>query len=129
MTPHHTPTPVSRWLTRFVAQPLPPWETARNLRDQLGAALRYPTLKRKRKAATTAIVTVDTELWLQAAYATNDGEAVTWFTNKHRAQNQIHEACTSKRTCLNNLDRRCDHYLSLYDDLAVQHAHHAFDTF
>ena len=39
-TPHHPPSPL--WLTRFIAQPLPPWETAWNLRDQVGAPLRYP---------------------------------------------------------------------------------------
>ena len=72
---------------------------------------------------------VDAELWLQAAHAANDGEAVTWFTNIHSSQKQIHEECTSKRRRLNNLAHRWEHYLSLYDKLAVQHAHRAVETY
>ena len=126
-TPQQPPSPL--WLTRFIVQPLPPREAARNLRDQVGAPLRYPAWNRKRKAAATETVTVDVELWLQAAHAANDGEAVTWFTNIHRSQKQIHGECTSKRRCLNNLAHRWEHYLSLYDKLAVQHAHRAFETY
>ena len=117
-TPQQPPSPL--WLTRFIAQPLPPRETARNLRDQIGAPLRYPARNRNRKAETTATVTVDAELWLQAAHAANDGEAVTWFTNIHRSQKRIHEECTSKRRRLNNLAHRWEHYLSLHDKLPVQ---------
>ena len=35
----------------------------------------------------------------------------------------------SKRRRLNNLAHRWEHYLSLYDKLAVQHAHRALDTY
>ena len=101
---------------------LPTRETARNLRDQVEAPLWHPTRNGKRKAETTAAVTVDAELWLQAAHTANDGEAVTWFTNIHRSEKQIHEVCTSKRRRLNNLSQRWEVYLSLYDKLAVQHA-------
>ena len=74
-------------------------------------------------------MTVDAKLWLQAAHAANDGEAVTWFTNIHRSQKQIHKECTSKRRRLNNLAHRWEHCLSLYDKLAVQHAHRAVETY
>ena len=126
-TPQQPASPL--WLTRFIAQPLPLRETARNLRDQVGAPLRYPTRNRKRKAETTATVTVDAELWLQAVHTANDGEAVTWFTNIHTSQKQTHEGCTSKHRRLNNLAHRWEHYLSLYEKLAVQHAHRALDTY
>ena len=85
-TPQQPPSPL--WLTKFIAQPLPPRETAQNLRDQVGAPVRNPTRDRKRKAETTATATVDAELWLQAAHTANDAEAVTWFTNIHRSQTQ-----------------------------------------
>ena len=73
-------------------------------------------------------MTVDAEMWLQAAHAANDGEAVAWFTNIHRSQKQTHEECTSKRGRLDNRAHRWEHYLSFYDKLAVQHAHRAFET-
>ena len=72
-------------------------------------------------------MTVDADLWLQAARAANDGEAITWFTNIHRSQKQAHEVCTSKLRRLNNLAHQWEHHLSLYDKLAVQHAHRALD--
>ena len=76
-------------------------------------------------------MTVDAEMWLQAAHPANDGESVTWFTNIHRSQKQTHEECTSKRRRLDNLAHRCEHYLSFYDSnwLYVQHAHRAFETY
>ena len=126
-TPLQPPSPL--WLTRFIAQPHPPRETARNLHDKVGAPQQYPNRNRKHKAEATATVTVDTELWLQAARAANDGEAITWFTNTHRPQKQIHEECTSKRRRLNNLDYRWKHHLSLLDKLAVQHAHRASECY
>ena len=64
-----------------------------------------------------------------ASHAANDGEAETWFTHIHRSQKQIHEECKSKRRRLNNLAHRWEHYLSLYDKLAVQHAHRALETY
>ena len=125
-----TPQPPSPlWLTRFIAQPLPPRETAGNLRDQVGAPQHYPNRNRKRKAEATATVTVDADLWLQAARAANDGEAVTWFTNTHRSQKQMHEVCTSKRRRLDNLAHRWEHHFSLYDKLSVQHAHRALEFY
>ena len=116
-TPQQPPSPL--WLTRFTAQPLPLGETARNLRDHVGAPLRYPARNRKRKAETTTTVPVDAEVWLQAAHAANDGEAVTWFTNIHRSQKRTHKECTSKQRRLDNLTLRWEHYLSLYDKLAL----------
>ena len=122
-TPQLPPSPL--WLTRFTAQPLPPRETARNLRDQVGAPLRYLARNRKRKAETTTSVPIDAELWLQAARAANDGEAVTWFTNIHRTHKQTHEERTSKRRRLDDLTIRWEHYLSCSDKLALQHAQRA----
>ena len=90
--------------------------------------MRYPARNRKRKAETTTTVTIEAQLWLQAAYTANDGEAVTWFTNIDRSQKHIHDECTSKRRRLNDIAHRWEHYLSLYDKLAVQHAHRALDT-
>ena len=74
-------------------------------------------------------MTVDAELWQQATHAANDGEVVTWFTNIHRSQKQVHEVCTSKRRHLHNLAQRWEHYVSLYDTLAVQHARCASDIY
>ena len=68
-------------------------------------------------------------MWLQAAHAANDGEAVTWFTNIHRSQKQTHEECTSKRRHLDNLTLRWEHYLSFHDKLALEHAHRACETY
>ena len=101
-TPEQPPSPL--WLTRFTAQSLPPRETARNLRDHVGAPLRYPARNRKRKAETTTSVPVDAEMWLQAAHPANNGVAVTSFANIHRSQQQTHEECTSKRRRLDNLN-------------------------
>ena len=72
---------------------------------------------------------VDAEMWLQAAHAANDGEAVTWFTNIHGSRKQTHEESTSKRRRLDNLAIRWEHYLSFYDKLAVQHAHRVCETY
>ena len=117
-TPQQPPSPL--WLTRLIAQPLPPRETVRSLRDHVGAPLRYPARKRKRKAETTTSVPADAEMWFQAAHAANDGEVVTWFTNIHRSQKQTHEECTSKKRRLDNLTLRWEHCLSLYDELATR---------
>ena len=126
-TPQQPPSPL--WLTRFTAQPLPPRETARNLRDQVGAPLRYFARNRKRRVETTTSVPVDAELWLQAAHTANDGEAVTWYTNIRRTHKQTHEECTTKRRRLDNLTIRWEHYLSCSDKLASQHAHRACETY
>ena len=126
-TPQQPPSPV--WLTTFTAKQLPPRETTRNLRDQVGAPLRYLARNRKRKAETTTPAPVDAELWLQATHAANDGEAVTWFTNIHRTHKQTHKECTSKRRRLDNLTIRWEHYLSCSDKLASQHAHRACETY
>ena len=61
-TPQQPPSPL--WLTRFVAQPLPPRDTAQNLRNQVGAPLRYCAQNRKREAKTTTTEPIDPELWL-----------------------------------------------------------------
>ena len=61
-TPQQSPSPL--WLTRLAAQPLPPRETARNLREQVGAQLRYFARHRKRQAETTTCKPIDSELWL-----------------------------------------------------------------
>ena len=109
------------WLTRFAAQPLPPRETARNLRDLVGAPLRYFARNRKRKGEKTISEPLDPELWLQAAHAANDGVAVSWFTNIHRTHEPTHEERTSKRRWLDNSTTRWEHYLSSSDKLATQH--------
>ena len=126
-TPHQPPSPL--WLTRFAAQPLPSRETARNLRDQVGAPLRYSARNRKRKTETMTSEPVDPELWLQAAHTANNGEAVSWFTNIHRTHKPTQEEHTSKRWCLENTTKRWGHYLSSSDELATQHAQRAREIY
>ena len=46
-TPQQPPSPL--WLTRFVAQTLPPRETAQNLRNQVGEPMRCDATNRKLK--------------------------------------------------------------------------------
>ena len=100
-----------------------------NLRDHVGAPLRYPDRNRKRKAETTTSVPVDVEMWLQEAHVANDRDTVTCFTDIHRSQKQTHEECTSKRRRLGNLTLRWENDLSLYHKLALQHAHRASETY
>ena len=74
-------------------------------------------------------MSVDAEMWLRAAHAANDGEAVTWFTNIHRPQKPTPKECTTKHRRLDNLALRWAHRLSFFDKLAVQHAHRACETY
>ena len=126
-TPQQPPSPL--WLTKFTAQPLPPREPARNLRDQVVAPLRYLARNRKRKAKTTTPMPVDAQLWLQVAHAANDGEAVTWLTSIHRTHKQTHEEHTSKRRRLDNLTIWWEHDLSCSNKLALQHTQRACEMY
>ena len=69
------------WLTRFASPPQPPKETARNLRDLVGAPTHQTKTGTKLKAVAVENPHIDTQLWLSQARAANNGNAVTWFTN------------------------------------------------
>ena len=126
-TPQQPPSPL--WLTRFVAQILPPRETAQNLRNQVGAPMRCYARNRKRRAETVTAEPIDPELWLQAAHAANDDEAVSWFASIHGTSESTQEERTPKRRRLDSDTTRWEHYLTTSNKLARQHAQHARNTY
>ena len=119
-TPQQPPSPLR--LTRFVAQPLPPQETAQHLRNQVGAPLRCYPRNRKRKAETATTEPIDPELWLEAAHAANDDEAFSWFASIHGTSEPTQEERTPKRRCLDRDTAHREHYLTASVKLARQHA-------
>ena len=125
-TPQQPPSPL--WLTRFVAQTLPPRETAQNLRNQVSAPMRCDR-KRKRRDEPATTEPIDPKLWLQDAHAANDNEAVAWFASIHATGTLTQEERTQKRRRLDGDTRRWEHCLKASDKLAKQHAQRAHDAF
>ena len=121
-TPQQAPSPL--WLTRFVAQTLPPRETAQNLRNQVGAPMRCDR-KRKRRAEPATTEPIDPELWLRDAHVANNDEAVAWFANIHETGTLTQEERTQKHRRLDGDTRRWEHYLTASNKLAKQHAQRA----
>ena len=117
-TPHQSPSPL--WLTKFVAQTLPPRETAQNPRNHVGAPMRCD-MKRKRRAESVTAEPIDPDLWLRNAHAANDNEAVAWFARIHET-NTNQEEQTQKRQRLDVDARLWEHYLTASDKLAKEHA-------
>ena len=76
-TPQQPPSPL--WLTKYVAQALPPRETPQNLRNHVGAPMWCGT-KRKRKTEVATAEPIDPDQWIRDARVAGDNEAVAWFT-------------------------------------------------
>ena len=125
-TPQQPPSPL--WLTKFVAQTLPPRGTAQNLRNHVGAPMRCDR-KRKRRAEPATTEPIDTKLWLRDAHAANDDEAVAWFASIHETNTLNQEEQTQKRRRLDGDARRWEHYLAASDKLAKEHAQRAHDAY
>ena len=126
-TPQQPPSPL--WLTRFVAQTLPPRETAQNLRNQVGTPMWCDARNRKRRAKTATTEPIDPGMWLQAAHATNHDEAVSWFASIHGTGTLTQEERTPKRRRLDGDTRRWEHCLTASDKLARQHTERAHNAY
>ena len=92
-TPHQPPSPL--WLTKYVAQALPPREPPQNLRNHVGAPMRSGT-KRKRRTEVATAEPIDPDEWIRDARAANDNEAVVCLA-RMRATNTAHDEPTQKR--------------------------------
>ena len=95
-TPQQPPSPL--WLTKYVAQVLPPRETPQNLRNHVGAPM-WCGAKRKRKAGVATADPIDPDQWLHDARNAGDSEAVAWSVA--RATNTAQDDYTKKRDRLN----------------------------
>ena len=96
-TPHQPPSPL--WLTKYVAQALPPRATPQNLRNHVGAPMRSGT-KRKRRTEVATAEPIDSDQWIRDVRAANDDEAVAWFA-RIRTTNTALDEPIQKRQRLN----------------------------
>ena len=124
-TPHQPPSPL--WLTKFVAQTLPPRETAQNLRNHVGAPLRSGR-KRKRRTEPATAEPIDPALWIRDAHAANDDEAVAWLAQMQET-NATHEEHTQKRRRLDVDSKWWEQYQTASDRLAQEHAQRPYDAY
>ena len=84
---------------------------------------------RKRRAETATMGPIDSEMWLRAAHAASDDEAVSWFASIHGTGALTREERTPKRQRLDSDTTRWEHYLTASDKLARQHAQRARNTY
>ena len=117
---------VCTWLTKYMAQALPPRETPQNLRNQVGAPT-WCGAKRKRKAEDATADPIDPGQWLQDARNAGDSEAVAWFVA--RATNTGADDHIKKRQRLNVDTQRWEQYKTTTDRLANEHAQQARDIY
>ena len=92
-TPHQPPSPL--WLTKYVAQALPPRETPQNLRNHVGAPM-WSGMKRQRKTEVATAEPIDPDQWIRDARGANNDEAVAWFA-RIRATNTTQDEPIKKR--------------------------------
>ena len=123
-TPQQPPSPL--WLTKYMAQALPPRETPQNLRNQVGAPT-WCGAKRKRKAEVATADPIDPGQWLQDARSAGDSEAVAWFVA--RATNTGADDHIKKRQRLNVDTQRWEQYKTTTERLANEHAQQARDIY
>ena len=123
-TPQQPPSPL--WLTKYMAQALPPRETPQNLRNQVGAPT-WCGAKRKRNAEVATADPIDPGQWLQDARNAGDSEAVAWFVA--RATNTGADDHIKKRQRLNVDTQRWEQYKTTTDRLANEHAQQARDIY
>ena len=124
-TPHQPPSPL--WLTKYVAQALPPRETPQNLRNHVGAPMRSGT-KRKRKTEVATAEPIDPDQWIRDARGANDDEAVAWFA-RIRATNTAQDEPTKKRQRPSVNAQRWEQYRKTADRLAQEHAQQTHDIY
>ena len=121
-TPHQPPSPL--WLTKYVAQALPPRETPPNLRNHVGAPMRSGT-KRKRRTEVATAEPIDPD---RAARAANDNEAVAWLA-RIRTTNVAQDEPTHKRWRLSVDAQRWEQYKTTADRLTQEHAQQTHDIY
>ena len=124
-TPHLPPSPL--WLTKYVAQALPPRETLQNLRNHVGAPMRSGT-KRKRRTEVETAEPIDPDQWIRDASAANDNDAVAWLT-RMRATDTAQGEQTQKRRRLSVTARRWEQYKTTADRLAQEHTQRSHDIY
>ena len=124
-TPHQPPSPL--WLTKYVAQALPPRETPQNLGNHVGAPMRSGT-KRKRRTEVATAEPIDPDQWIRDARAANDDEAVAWLA-RMRATDTAQDEPTQKRRCLGFDTQRWEQYKTTADRLAQEHAQQTHDIY
>ena len=114
------------WLTKYVAQALPPRETPQHLRNHVGAPRRRGA-KCKRKAEVATADAIDPDQWLQDARNAGDSEAVAWFVA--RATNTRQDDHIKKRPRLNIDTQHWEQDKTTTDRLAHEHAQQARDIY
>ena len=124
-TPHQPPSPL--WLTKYVAQALPPRETPQNVRNHVEAPMRSGT-KRKRKTEVATAEPIDPDQWIRDARGANDDEAVAWFA-RIRATNTAQDEPTKKRQRPSVDAQRWEQYRKTAGRLAQDHAQQTHDIY
>ena len=124
-TPHQPPSPL--WLTKYVAQALPPRETPQNLRNHVGAPMRSGT-KRKRRTKVATAEPIDPDQWIRDARGANDDEAVAWF-GRIRATNTAQDEPTQKRQRLNVDAQRWEQYTTTQQARWHKNTHNKHTTY
>ena len=123
-TPQQPPSPL--WLTKYVAQALPPRETPQNLRNHVGAPMWCGT-KPKRKTEVATEEAIDPDQWLRDARGAGDDEAVASFAT--RATITAQDEHTKKCQRLSVDTQRWKQYSTTADRLAQEHAQQAHDIY
>ena len=114
-TPQQPPSPL--WLTKYVAQALPPRETPQNLRNHVGAPMWCGT-KRKRKTDVATEEAIDPDQWLRDAGGTGDDEAVAWFATRadyHRLVTKLVEEQMQAQQLQDSHAHLCQIHRQWYD--------------
>ena len=123
-TPQQPPSPL--WLTKYVAQALPPRETPQNLRNHVGAPMWCGT-KGERKTQVATAEPIDPDQWIRDARGADDDEAVAWFAG--RATITAQDEHTKKRQRLSVDAQRWEQYRKTTDRLAQEHAQQTHDIY
>ena len=100
-TPHQPPSPL--WLTKYVAQALPPRETPQNLRNHVGAPMRSGT-KRKHRTEVATAEPIDPDQWIRDARGANDDEA--WHGSQEYEQLTQHKTNPPRSVSVSALTHR-----------------------
>ena len=123
-TPQQPPSPL--WLTKYVAQALPPLATPQNLRNHVGAPMWCGT-KRKCKTEVATAEPIDPDQWIRDARGAGDDEVVAWFAR--RATITTQDEHTKKRQRLSVDAQRWEQYRKTTDRLAQEHVQQTHDIY
>ena len=124
--PSHQQSLSPLWLTKYVAQALPPRETPQNLRNHVGAPMWCGT-KRKRKTEVATEEAIDPDQWLRDSRGAGDDGAVAWFATQATITAQ--DEHTKKRHRLSVDTQRWKQYRKKADRLAQEHARQTHDIY